>query len=45
MAAERKKQRQYDHIQLFINEDIRENKLSAIAVAKRNAEAEAEKKL
>lgn len=36
--------KQYDKINLFINEDIRENKLSAAAIAKRNAQEAAEKK-
>lgn len=43
-AKQRKMATQYDKINAYIQEDIRENKLSAAAIAQRNAEEEAEKK-
>lgn len=44
-AKERKYNKQYDKINLFVHEDIRENKQSAAKIAKKKAEDEAEKKL
>lgn len=43
-AHERKMAKQYDRIQLYINEDIRENKFSKVKIEKAIAEYEAEMK-
>ena len=42
-AQDRKREKQYDKVELFINEDKFENKQSRAAIAKREAEAKAEK--